>query len=58
MTVSFDYVTVKNVEGTQTHTLLIGGGPRGETFARRVPRKEAKLDDLEKFLEMMKSRYG
>jgi hypothetical protein len=50
--VNFDSATVKNAEGTQTRTLLIGGGPRGETFARRAPRKG------DKFLEAMKNRYG
>ena len=58
-TVNFDYAIVKNIDNQQqVHTLLIGGGPRGETFARRVPRKGAKLEDLEKFLEVVKSRYG
>ena len=47
-----------NKEGTSVHTLIVGGGPRGETFARRVPRKGAKIDDLERCLEVMKSRYG
>ena len=56
--VNFDYATVKSVNGSQVHTLLIGGGPRGETFARRVPRKGAKFEDLEIFLEVMKQRYG
>ncbi len=33
----FDYATVKNVEGTSVNT-----------FARRAPRKGAKIDDLER----------
>ena len=38
-TVNFDYAMVKSISGGEVHNLLIGGGPRGETFARRVPRK-------------------
>ncbi len=52
------YATVKSTEGNHVHTHLVGGGPRGETFARRVPRKGAKFGDLERFLEVMKSTYG
>ncbi len=51
-TMNFDYATVKSTTGDES--LLVGGGPRGETFARRVPRNGAKFDDLERFLEVMK----
>ena len=61
-TVNFDYAQVKSaVDGKdkeQIHMLLSGGGPRGETFARRVPRKGAKFEDLDIFMEVMKQRYG
>ena len=55
---NLDYAKVKNVDGTSVHTLLIGRGPRGETFARSAPRKGARIDDFERFVETMKSRYG
>ncbi len=56
--VKFDYAMVKNAEGSQVHAPLVGGVSSAETFARRVPRKGAKIEDLDKFLEMMKSRCG
>ena len=38
--------------------VLVGAGPRGETFARAVHRKGAKFEDLELFLKVLQTRYG
>ena len=38
--------------------ILVGAGPRGETFARAVHRKEAKFEDLELLLKVLQTRYG
>ena len=38
--------------------ILVGAGPRGETFARAVHRKGAKFEDLEQFLKVLQTRYG
>ena len=57
-TVNFDFAAITSVEcPAVNHTLIVAGGPRGETFARRVPRKGAKMTDVTRFLEVMKARY-
>ena len=38
--------------------ILVGAGPRGETFARAVRRNGAKFEDLEHFLKVLQTRYG
>ncbi len=56
---NFDFAAITSVgcPGVN-HTLVVAGGPRGETFARRIPRKGAKMTDVTRFLEVMKARYG
>ena len=51
----FDYATVKNSQQIAEVKILVGAGPRGETFASR---KRAKFEDLELFLKVLKTRYG
>ena len=48
----FDYAVVKN---SQEVKILVGAGPRGETFARAVHRKEAKFEDLEQLLQVLQT---
>ena len=38
--------------------ILVGAGPRGETFARAVHRKGVKVEDLELFLKVLQTRCG
>ena len=38
--------------------ILVGAGPRGETFASAVNRKGAKFEDLELFLKVLQTRHG
>ena len=38
--------------------ILVGAGPRGETFARAVRRKGANFEDLEQFLKVQQTLYG
>ena len=54
----FDYATVKNSQQGSEVWILVGPGPRGETFARAVHRKGAKCEDLELFLKVLQTRYG
>ena len=54
----FDYAVVKNSQQGAEVKILVGAGPRGETFARAVHRKGAKLEDLEQFLKVLQTRYG
>ena len=53
---TFHYATVKNSQ--QGVKILVGAGPRGETFARAVHRKRAKLEDLDLFSKRLQTRYG
>ena len=53
-----DYATVKNSQQGAEVKILVGAGPRGETFARTVHRKGAKFEDLELFLKVLQTRYG
>ena len=54
----FDYATVKNSQQGAVVKILVGAGPRVETFARAVHRKGAKSEDLELFLKVLQTRYG
>ena len=54
----FDYAIVYNSEQGAEVKILVGAGPRGETFARAVHRKRAKFEDLELFLKVLQTRYG
>ena len=54
----FDCATVKNSQQGAKVKILVGAGPRGETFARAVHRKGAKSEDLELFLKVLQTRYG
>ncbi len=58
-TVNFDFAEITSVEcpGIKP-TLIVASGPRGEAFARRIPRKGVKMTDVTKLLDVMKSRYG
>ena len=49
----FDYATVKNSPQGAEVKILVGAGPRGETFARAAHRKGAKFKDLELFLKVL-----
>ena len=51
-TVNFDYM----MEGSAV--VLVGAGPEGEAFARVVPRKGAKMQDVVAFLQQIKARHG
>ena len=54
----FDYAGItKSQQGAEVK-ILIGAGPRGETFARAVHRKGATFEDLEQFLKVLQTRYG
>ena len=46
----FDKTAVRNSQQGAEVKILVGAGPRGETFARAVPRKGAKCEDLEQFM--------
>ena len=54
----FDYATVKSSQRGGEVKILVGAGPRGETFARAVHRKGAKFEDLELFLKVLQTRCG
>ena len=56
----FDYAVVKKQSSQQGAEvkILVGAGPRGETFARAVHRKGAKFEDLEQFLQVLQTRSG
>ena len=54
----FDNATVKNSQLGAEVKILVGAGPRGETFASAVHRKGAKLEDLELFLKVLQTLYG
>ena len=54
----FDFATVKNSQQGAQVKILVGAGPRGETFATAVHRKGATFEDLELFLKVMQTRYG
>ena len=54
----FDCAIVKNSQQGAEVKILVGAGPRGETFARAVHRKRAKFEDLEHFLKVLQARYG
>ena len=38
--------------------ILVGAGPRRETFARDVDRKRAELEDLKLLLKVLQTRHG
>ena len=54
----FDYATVKNSQRGAAVKILVGAGPRGDTFTRAVHRTGAKFEDLELFLKVLQTRYG
>ena len=54
----FDYAVVQNSQQGAEVNILVGAGPRRETFARAVHQKGAKLEDLEQFLQVLQRRYG
>ena len=54
----FDYATVKNNLKSAEVKILVGAGPRGETFARAVHRKRAKFEDLDLFCKVLQTRHG
>ena len=47
----------KSQQGAEVK-ILVGAGPRGETFARAVHRKGAKIENFELFLKELQTRYG
>ena len=55
---NFDYAVVKNSQQRAEVKILVGAGPRGETFARAVHPKGAKFEDLELFLKVLQTRCG
>ena len=54
----FDYAKMKNSRQSAEVEILVGAGPRGETFARAVDRKGANIEDHELFLKVLQTRYG
>ena len=50
----FDYATVKNSQQGAEVKILVGAGPRGETFARG----EQNSKTLSCFLDVLLPRYG
>ena len=54
----FYFAVVKNSEQGAEVKILVGAGPRGETFARAVRRKGAKFEDLVQFLKVLQTRDG
>ena len=50
--------TVKNSQQSAEVKILVGAGPRGQTFARAVQRKGATFEDPEMFLKVLQTRYG
>ena len=54
----FDYAGItKSQQGAEVK-ILVGAGPRGETFARAVHRNGATFEDLEQCLKVLQTRYG
>ena len=53
-----DYATVKNSQQRAEVKILVGAGPRGETFARVVHRKGVTFEDLELFLKVLQTFSG
>ena len=54
----FESAGITNSQQGAKVKILVGAGPRGETFARAVHRKRATFEDLEQFLEVLRTRYG
>ena len=54
----FDYAAVRNSQQGAEIKILVGAGPRGETFARAYHRKGAKVEDFEQFMWVLHTRYG
>ena len=54
----FDYAGITNSQQGAEVKILVGAGPRGETFARAVHRKGATFEDLEQLLKVLQTRYG
>ena len=54
----FDSAGITNSQQGAEVKILVGAGPRGETFARAVHRKGATFEDLEQFLKVLRTRYG
>ena len=53
----FDNAVVKNSQQGAEVKILVGAGPRGETFARAVHLKGATFEDLEQFPKVLQTRY-
>ena len=53
-----DYAGITNSQQGAEVKILVGAGPRGETFARAVHRKGATFEDLAQFLKVLRTRYG
>ena len=53
-----DHATVKKSQQGAEVKILVGAGPRRETFERAVHRKGAKFEDLELFLKVLQTRHG
>ena len=53
-----DYAGITNSQQGAEVKILVGAGPRGETFARAVHLKGATFEDLEQFLKVLQTRYG
>ena len=54
----FDFAVVKNCQQGAEVKILVGAGPRGETFARALHRKGATLQDLGQLLKVLHIRHG
>ena len=52
----FDFATVKNSQRGAEVKILVGAGPRGETFARTIEREQFEF--LEPFLKVLQTRHG
>ena len=55
---SFDYAVVKNSQQGADVKILVGAGPRRETFARALHQNGAKFEDLEQVLKVVQTRHG
>ena len=55
---NFGCAILKNSQRGAEDKVLVGDGPRGETFPRAVHRKGAKFEDVELFLKVLQTRYG
>ena len=53
----FDRTVVRNNQQGAEVKIVVGAGPRGETFARAVLWKGATFDDLKQFLKVLHTRY-